>query len=356
MEKQNNNAESVYVRIPFTTVLTVLSSILLIFIFKTIAPLLMSLLLATLIAVALTPVVRWLETHQTPRWLAILFITVFLIGCMVAFVVMIAPRLLGQISDFVEHIPKLKAELLNYLSASNPVRPFVEKNISKDALLPTDGDYTGIFTAGNIALQGVGQVLLIFVFSIYLLIDGPAVVVWLSAFFSPGTQEKIVQTSHEVSKVISSYVLGQFLSCICAFVYAFSVLWFLNVPNKLLLAVLAGVFDILPVLGFFLSAIPAILFALPISGSTALAVIGMYILYHAIENYFIIPTIYGNRLRVSTFVILLSLIAAFMLAGIPGAIAILPVVASYPIVERIWLKKILGTDTVAEHAHPGSTT
>ena len=90
-------------------------------------------------------------------------------------------------------------------------------------------------------------------------------------------------------------------------------------------------------------------FALSVSGSTAIFAVGLYVLYHILENYFIVPAVYGKRLRVSSFVVLVTLIAAGLLAGIEGAVAALPIVASYPIIERIWLKKFVGKSTIAEH-------
>ena len=58
----------------------------------------------------------------------------------------------------------------------------------------------------------------------------------------------------------------------------------------------------------------------------------------------------GNRLRLSTLTVLVSCMAAALVAGVVGAIVILPVVASYPIIERIWLKRQFEADTVTKHA------
>jgi predicted PurR-regulated permease PerM len=145
-------------------------------------------------------------------------------------------------------------------------------------------------------------------------------------------------------------VLGQVITSLLSFFYVLGLLTVLKVPAALLLAVLAGLFDVLPVLGFFLAVVPAMLFALKVSEPTALIVFAGYIAYHAIENYFIVPAVYGSRLRISTFVVLLSLLAAGLLAGIEGAIAALPIVASYPIIEKIWLRRYVGETTLKEHA------
>jgi len=97
-----------------------------------------------------------------------------------------------------------------------------------------------------------------------------------------------------------AYVLGQFITSCLVGVFAFTVLMVFKVPGALMLALLAALFDIVPILGFFCSGVPAVLLALSVSSSAAFWVAILYAIYHAIENYFIVPKVYGNRLRLST--------------------------------------------------------
>jgi predicted PurR-regulated permease PerM len=87
----------------------------------------------------------------------------------------------------------------------------------------------------------------------------------------------------------------------------------------------------------------------PFRQSTAVLVFVLYGAYHLVETYFIVPKVYGDRLRLSTLTVLVSCMAAGLVAGVVGAIAILPIVASYPIIERIWLRRHLEADTVIKH-------
>ena len=63
----------------------------------------------------------------------------------------------------------------------------------------------------------------------------------------------------------------------------------------------------------------------------------------------IVPLVYGKKLRVSSFVVFVALLAAGLIGGVEGAIVVLPIVASYPIIERIWLKPYLRRETIAVH-------
>src|SRR5205085_4519515 len=112
------------------------------------------------------------------------------------------------------------------------------------------------------------------------------------------------------------YVVGNLITSVFAAGYAFVVLQMLHVPNAALLAILAGIFDLLPIIGFFLFIIPAVLLALTVSAKAALFVALLYGAYHLAENYFIVPKVYGNRLRLSTLVVLVSCLAAGLLAGV----------------------------------------
>jgi predicted PurR-regulated permease PerM len=131
--------------------------------------------------------------------------------------------------------------------------------------------------------------------------------------------------------------------------YAFIVLALFRVPNAGFLAIIAAIFDVLPLIGFFLFTIPAMAMALTVSPGTALLVGVFYGAYHLVENYFIVPKVYGNRLRLSTLTVLISCLAAGMIAGVIGVIIVLPAVASYPVLERYWLRPHLEPDTVQKH-------
>jgi predicted PurR-regulated permease PerM len=356
LEKNDSDVVRVGLYLPIATIVKLLLLMLFLACIQVLYPLLMTLFLAILIAVSLDPVVVWLESKKIRRTVAIALIAAILATAVGGIIAFIVPKLFQEFSNFVANVPKLKQQILETLDASNPIRSLVAESLNKESVVPRPTDITPIYNAGNIALGQMSEVILIFVFSIYLLFDNRGAVNWLSAFFSPSTQGKIKQTIEEISIIIFSYVSGQIITSFLSFIYVLIALSCLQIPNTLLLAVLAGIFDVLPVLGFFLSLVPAIIFALSISGSTALIVFLLYVFYHAVENYFIVPAVYGKRLRLSSFVVLLSLISAALLAGIKGAIVSLPLVASYPIIERIWLKRLVGKATIAEHESPAVPT
>ena len=166
---------------------------------------------------------------------------------------------------------------------------------------------------------------------------------------SPLHRRKLRLTAGEISTVIFGYITGQVVTSLIVTIYTFAVLQLLHVPGALMLAILAGVLDILPILGFFLAAAPAALLAFSVSPKTGFLVFCLYVLFHGVENYLIIPRVYGKKLRLSTLTVLLGLLVGALLAGVAGALAALPVIASYAAVERLWLRPYLRAGVSEKH-------
>lgn len=191
----------------------------------------------------------------------------------------------------------------------------------------------------NQTLTGVFQFGVMLIVSIYMMLDGRKAYTWLLAFFSEGTQDRIDATTKEIGPIVQSYIIGQATTSTIAAIWVFTTAQFLSIPGAVTLAVLAAIFDILPGIGIILNILISGLLALTVSTQTALFMILSLLTYSALENYVLIPHIYGKRMKLSPMVVLLSILASGTLAGIPGMISVLPIVAAYGPIERHWLKR-----------------
>ena len=203
-------------------------------------------------------------------------------------------------------------------------------------------------------LKGLFDFVLVLVMAIYLMVDGPQAFKWIMAFFPMKQRAKISAAMPEISRLTYAYMVGQFItSALCA-LFVFGVLTILRVPMASLLGFVAGLFDILPIIGFFLSVLPSMAIGLTKGPGTALIIPASYGIYHLFENYFIIPKVYGKKLQLSNLAVLIAILAAGLAAGIVGAIAILPLIAAYPVVERHWLAHRFEPDTLQKHEQMNS--
>lgn len=339
--------QRIEVHIPFVTFLKVAAALIVTYVIYVLWPLLLLIFLAIFLAVTLHACVDWLIAREMKPWASQLIVIAGLLTFITLGISLIFPALIEQATAFSHNFPKLREQALYQLPVDSSLRHNIE-HMFDSATWSEASDWFGKFiSVGGIALSGLSELVLLLVIALYLLIDGSKTYEWLLAFFSPLKRAKLRLTAEELSHVIFGYVSGQAITSLLVMVYTFTVLSILHVPGALMLAILAGVFDILPILGIFISTAPAFLLALSVSPETAFIVLGLYLLFHAIEAYYIVPRVYGKNLRVSTLTVLLGLLSGALLAGIPGAIAALPLIASYAAVERIWLKPFL-RDGVAE--------
>jgi predicted PurR-regulated permease PerM len=311
--------------------------------------LLLLVFLSTLLALALNQVVTIVTRRGWPRWAGI-SVALLVVFAFVGMVGLLVPGLAKQAGALVGHLPEVQKQVVTGLPSGGPLPEIANKLLQSASFSDPNAVMAKFVTVAGTALEVVSDFLVMLVISVYLLVDGSRIFQWLLAFLPREQRGKFLAAAPQIAQIVSRFIVGQFITSALAGTYAFVVLSLLHVPNAILLGLMAAIFDILPILGFFLFIIPAVGVAFTVSPVVAGAVAMLYGAYHLLEAYFIVPKVYGEQLKLSTLTVLLSCLAGWLLGGPVGAVAILPVVASYPVVEKIWLAPRLQSDTVAKHA------
>jgi predicted PurR-regulated permease PerM len=192
---------------------------------------------------------------------------------------------------------------------------------------------------GRAVLAAVAVFMLATILVLYLLIEAERTYDWVRGFVPAKHRSRFDRTTSEAREVAFGFIVGNVVTSACAGVYFYIWLTALGVPASLLLALLAFVFDFIPVLGFYLSVLPAMMMAATESPTLALAMIPIYLSYDFIENYLLAPRIYGDRLRLSKVAVLLSFAVGAQLAGVVGAVLALPLAATFPVIDKYWLRR-----------------
>jgi predicted PurR-regulated permease PerM len=330
--------------IPWTTLLKVVVVAALIWLWFQLYQIVLVLIVAIVLAVTLNPAVEALQRRRWPRWAASLFLSTALCAGVIGFFWMSWSSLNAQAHLVTEHLSIAERDVLERLPE------WMRVNVKP----PNGSDVTSYLApyALKIAqstMTAVAYGVLGFILMIYLLIEADNTRDWLLAFVSAQNRAKAEITLRECERVIVAYAIGNALTSLFAFAVAYMVLLMLKVPAALLLAITAGIADFVPVMGFIVSAVPAIVLATTVSTAAALTVAIAYASYHAIENYFIGPLVYGEQLKLSNVAILMAFAIGAEIAGVIGALIALPVAAVYPTIERIWLRDQVGEKTVREH-------
>jgi predicted PurR-regulated permease PerM len=340
-------SERVRLYLPWPTIFKLMGAAALVWVWLQIWPLLMVGLVSLVLAVSLEPVIGWLERRRIKRGLAVLLVGTVTLATVGAFVfASVAPLreesklLFGRLASFQESVAVRVPVAIARVVRRGPQDP--EQMMAAIAAKMPE-------VAGAV-LAAAAMTMFAFILTLYLLADGRRTFEWVIAYVPHAHRAKADETIEGVTRAVFAYVAGNLLTSLFAAAFVMTALTLLKVPAAFLLAVLAGVCDFVPILGFFVALTPALLVALTISPGTALAVVGAYVVCNAIENYAIVPTVYGHHLKLSSVAVLLGLAVGAALGGIIGALLALPTVAAYPIVERIWLRESLGKNVLVEHA------
>jgi predicted PurR-regulated permease PerM len=156
---------------------------------------------------------------------------------------------------------------------------------------------------------------------------------------------RLARIIHNLGTIVGGYMRGQLITSAAFGVYTFVLLALCQVPNALSLALLAAFADVIPFVGGFLAAGPAILSALPQGLSVATAVFIFMFIYMEFENRILVPRIYGHVLRLSPTAVVLALLAGGTLLGMMGALLALPIAAGLQMIMEELRVEMPGDDS-----------
>jgi predicted PurR-regulated permease PerM len=342
---------SVEVRVPFSTIVKILLTALLVWAALRLVPHFFLFLLTLLFAVTLSPAVAWLERRGLSRGAAVGIVGASLVAAMLAFIFLVIPSLTEQIYALVQNLPAYRSGVEARLSREHPLlNQLVLQILDLPASPRVAASLKQPLAWGQVAVVGVMVTVLVLVLTLYLLLDGKRTYAWLLAYVPRHHRKKMAATIPEVFDVVIAYVQGQLLTSFLYGAFALVVLTIFHVPAAVPLAFLAAICDIVPILGVIISTLPAVLLALTVSPAAAVSVLLLYAVYHVVENYVIVPKVYGRRLSLSTLAVLVAIVLGGSLYGVLGAVLVLPLVAAYPIIERIWLHEYLSDEVLKDHS------
>jgi predicted PurR-regulated permease PerM len=333
------------VHLPLSTIVKVLLTLFAVWAIYKLATVIALVLVAVVLAISLEPVVVWLEDRRMPRWLGSTLVVFTIVGALIVFFAICGSSLTTQSRQVAGRLTTAQEDLAEHVPP--PFDQMVRQGRAPTADTSALAGYA--VRLGSVLTSAVLGAAVAFILTIYFLIEGRRTWAWLVAYVPRHNRGRVQQTADAACKAVRHYVAGNVATSIFAGTTVLIVLTILHVPAALLLALLAGVCDFVPVLGFIVSAVPAVLLALTVSPTTAVVVAGAYVGYHMAENYFIGPKVYGGRLRLSNLAVLLAFAVGAELFGIIGALLALPVAAMYPCVEDVWLREYLGRDAVETH-------
>lgn len=282
-------------------------------------------LLAIVFASAMDPLADYLSKRRIPRGVSVMALYVVVLGIAALVISSIIPAVVDQFKLLVQNFPAFLASFQErYPSVSGAFGTVNGNEILQSLVGGSDGGTVFTRTAG--VFSGVFAFITVLVISFYLVVaDQKGMKELIRPLVPEKNRDMVMSLVLKIQKKMGLWVLGQVILSIAIFVFTFVGLTILGVKYALVLALLAGLLEVVPYMGPFLSAVPAVLFAFIQSPPLALAVIVLYILVQKSESYILVPKVMQKTVGTSPLVVLVSLLIGFKLAGVLGLLLAVPI-------------------------------
>ena len=197
---------------------------------------------------------------------------------------------------------------------------FITTNLSKAT--------TGIFSFLISLFGGIISFFIILVITFYLVVEEDGMKRFIRSLTPTQHRPYISQLINKMQLKMGHWLRGQLLLSVIIFFMVFIVLSIFGIKYALILALTAGIFEIIPYLGPLISAIPAVFFAFAQSPSKALLVLVLYFVIQRIENDIIVPKVLGKSIGLNPLVVILAILIGARVGGAIGALLAVPVVTA----------------------------
>ncbi len=290
--------------------------------------------LAAVLAFTLATPVDTVSRRVGSRLLAIALVYLALGALLVGGLVLLAGPFVGQATALAADLPRYAddvqswtPQLQSYLGAYGIRADFLDLKTRAAATVEQGGgDLLRHLVA---ALTEVGvvilDVVLALVVSFYLLLDGPSIRVRLLSLLPPEHRGKGLFLEDRVTRVLGGYLRGQLTLALIVGAAAGLGAWLFGLPYAVVLGVLAGLFELVPMFGPILSALPAALIALFMPFPTVLWVILFFFVVQQVESNVLVPRISGHAVGLHPLGALFALLVGFQAAGVLGGLFAVPI-------------------------------
>lgn len=295
------------------------------------------LFVAIVIGTVIRPVVNWLNRRGLSRLMGAILVYILLFALLIGFLLLLFPLIVKQGTTIAAEVPgyyqilrewmvnslnQLIARLGEFLPAALPgLQPIQQTGPQVLASAELVFGYTA--SAIKVIFIAVAILLLTYHWTL----DGPQNIQSFLLFVPKSHRENIYELVSAMETKVGFFIAGQSVLCLAIGIMALIIYLIVGLPNALVLALVAGTMEAVPMIGPFLGAIPAAVIALSISPIKLVWVIVGTLIIQQLENNLLIPRIMRKAVGVNPFVSLLAIFAFSSLFGIAGALMAIPIAA-----------------------------
>lgn len=328
-----NNQKPITINLSTFTIVKVILILLALYFLFLIREILFVLFFSLVLASAVDPWVDWLQKRKIPRALGVLLIYLILILFIGLTIYLMIPPITQQVAELAENFPRLLERIISTFST---LRAYSAQHGILDSLKNSLGSLStnlqvaagSIFSTVTGIFGGIFSFFLILVLTFYMVVEENAIKKLVWSIAPKRHQPYLMQLINRMQKKIGLWLRGQLILSLVIFLMTYSGLSILGVKYALVLALIAGLTELIPYIGPLIGAIPAVLLAFTQSPILALFVAILYYIVQMLENNILVPKIMQKAVGLNPIVSIVALMIGFKVAGVLGAILAIPVVTA----------------------------
>ena len=301
--------------------------------------------MAAVLAIGLDPAVRRLQRMNMRRAYAVMIIFAGFVSLIVLFAWLVLPPLVRQMTALANDIPayaqrlELRDDAIGRYFREHDVTQSVQAFVSDLPARIVRSFSTILGVAGK-----VGSVLFnvstVAILMIYFMLSLPSMRNTSPVMVSQEHRERAKRIADQAVVKIGGYVSGNLTTALICAVITLVALMLFGIPYAIPLAMWAGIAALIPAVGSYLGALPAVAVALFQSPLKAVLVLAYFIVYQQFENYFLVPKVMQNAVNLSPATVIISTLIGGSLFGFAGALLALPTAATIKVIfYDVWLRE-----------------
>jgi predicted PurR-regulated permease PerM len=278
------------------------------------------------------PFVQWITRLRIRNWhpsrgiaVAVLLLTV---ACsLTAFFLLFLPPVIHNLHQFLAELPQRGPQVLDRLQRSRLATELSLPNITER--LQNTAAQAANYTLASLpqAASNLMDVLTTIVLTVYFMLEGEHAYRWLLSLFASAQRQRLDKTLRGASLLMERWLLGQVLLMLILGLCSIVIFSLLHVRYSILLGVLMGLLNIVPVAGAVIGVLFAALVAAFDSWTRMAGVLIFYVIYFQIENAYLVPRIMRTSVNLMGLAIIIALLCGIALAGLVGAMVAVPTAA-----------------------------
>jgi predicted PurR-regulated permease PerM len=292
---------------------------------------------ALVLGTVIRPAVDWLYRRRVPRAAGVVLVYLALLAMLIGFILLLAPLLVEQTRAIITKLPTYYQSLRTSLAGSPSAlvqQLALQLPAGSTLTLPSGGE-------GGLPLGALGQALgyvglvwrMLFVgaailaLAFYWTLDGERIIRTGMLRFPADRRERWYEVIADMETKVGAYVRGVSILSLVVGVMATVAYLLIGLPSVLVLGLLAGIFEAVPVIGPILGAILPVLLALSVAPDKVIWVIVATVVIQQAEGHLLVPRVMDKAVGVSPIVTILAILAFSTLFGLPGAVLAIPLAA-----------------------------